>query len=81
MLVDNAEPPGKDRDNIRLEYGGLVQDFRVVALGDFGTLFYALGRTAKGEVTPFYLDGAGTRCPACHVGPHRAGCGLHRPLR
>lgn len=35
---------GKARDNIRLEYGGLVQGFNLIVLGEFGTSFYGLGR-------------------------------------
>lgn len=45
-LVDNW---GKDRPNIRLEYGGLLNDFRVVALGDFGTRVLGVGQK-RGEV-------------------------------
>ena len=53
VMLDNAEPPSKNRDNIRLEYGGLIQGFRLVAMGDFATFFYGIGRTMQG-VTPFY---------------------------
>jgi hypothetical protein len=45
-LTDNW---GKDRPNIRLEWGGLLNDFRVVALGDFGTRVNAVGQK-RGEV-------------------------------
>ena len=45
-LVDNW---GKDRPNIRLEYGGLLTDFRVIALGDFGTQVLGIGQK-RGEV-------------------------------
>lgn len=62
VLLDNAEPPSKNRDNIRLEYGGLVQGFRLVAMGDFATFFYAIGRTMK-EVTPFYSSAAAPGVP------------------
>jgi hypothetical protein len=44
-LVDNW---GKDRPNIRLEYGALLADFRVVALGDFGTRVLGVGQK-RGE--------------------------------
>jgi hypothetical protein len=40
-VVDNW---GKDRPNIRLQYGGLLNDFRIVALGDFGTRILAVGQ-------------------------------------
>lgn len=40
-VVDN---PGKDRDNIRVEYGGLAQSFRVIPFGDFATRVHGIGR-------------------------------------
>jgi hypothetical protein len=38
------DAPGKDRPNLRMEYGGLVQGFRVVPFGDFATRLNAIGR-------------------------------------
>jgi hypothetical protein len=54
-LIDNW---GKDRPNIRLEYGGLLNDFRVVALGDFGTRVLAVGQK-RGEATVYRKQGTG----------------------
>lgn len=39
-----VDAPGKDKRNIRMEYGGLVQGFRVVPFGDFATRLNAIGR-------------------------------------
>ena len=36
--------PGRDRPNIRMEYGGLVQGFRVIPFGEFGTRLNAIGK-------------------------------------
>lgn len=44
-LSDNV---GQTRDNLRFEYGGLVQNFRVVMFGDFGTMAAGIGRTKEG---------------------------------
>ena len=52
-LVDNW---GKDRKNIRLEYGGLLNDFQVIALGDFGTQVLAIGQK-RGEVKVYRASG------------------------
>jgi hypothetical protein len=54
-LVDNW---GKDRPNIRLEYGGLLNDFRVVALGDFGTRVLGVGQK-RGESKVYRAKGTG----------------------
>ena len=40
--------PGRDRDNLRMEYGGLVQAMRVLPFGDFGTRVFAIGRPVEG---------------------------------
>ena len=40
--------PGVVRDNLRMEYGGLVQGFRTVAFGAWGTAVNASGRTVQG---------------------------------
>ena len=45
--------PGVDRNNIRLEYGGLVQGFQVIPFGQWGTKVHGIGRTAEGA-RPFY---------------------------
>lgn len=49
-LADNT---GKDRENIRLEYGGLLNGFRLVAFGDFGTIAHGIGRI-KDQLKPYY---------------------------
>jgi hypothetical protein len=54
-LVDNW---GRDRKNIRLEYGGLITDFRVVALGDFATRVMGVGQK-RGEVKVYRATGTG----------------------
>lgn len=53
VLRDNW---GLDRPNIRLEYGSLINDFRVVALGDFGTRVLGIG-SKRGEVRVFRATG------------------------
>jgi len=40
--------PGLDRDNLRMEYGGLVQGFRTVPFSGWGTAVNAVGRTTLG---------------------------------
>jgi hypothetical protein len=54
-LVDDW---GKDRPNIELEWGGLLNDFRVVALGDFATRVLAVGQK-RGEVKVYRAVGTG----------------------
>jgi hypothetical protein len=45
--------PGQTRDNLRLEYGGLIQGFQVIPFGQWGTKVHGIGRTSEG-VKPFY---------------------------
>jgi hypothetical protein len=52
-LVDSW---GHDRLNIALEYGSLLNDFRVVALGDFATRVLAVGQK-RGEVQVYRAVG------------------------
>jgi hypothetical protein len=40
--------PGLNRDNLRMEYGGLVQGFRTIPFGNWGTAVAATGRTMLG---------------------------------
>lgn len=54
-LTDNW---GHDRPNIELEYGGLLNDFRIVALGDFGTRVLGIGQK-RGEVKVYRATGTG----------------------
>ena len=42
-----------DRDNLRLEYGSLVQGFHVIPFGQWATKVHGIGRTTDG-VKPFY---------------------------
>lgn len=58
-LDDN---PGVDRDNIRFEYGGLVQGFRVIPFGDYGTRVNAIGRGLNTVKVEYYI--ASTPAPA-----------------
>jgi hypothetical protein len=41
---DALDDVGRDKDDIRLEYGGLIQGYQVVALDDFATRVYAIGK-------------------------------------
>lgn len=41
VVKDDA---GRDRPNMRMEYGGLVQGFRVIPFGNFTTRLHAIGR-------------------------------------
>jgi hypothetical protein len=43
---------GRDRENIQLEYGGLLNDFRVVGFGDFGTRVLGVGQK-RGETAVY----------------------------
>lgn len=45
LLKDN---PGVERPNIRLEYGGLVQGFRLTAFGEFATFAHGIGKARDG---------------------------------
>lgn len=59
-LLKNA---GVNRPQLRMEYGGLVQGFRVVAMGDFAVKGYGIGRQVN-ELKPFYeqnVPGTGSR--------------------
>jgi hypothetical protein len=47
---------GRDRENIQLEYGGLLNDFRVVGFGDFGTRVLGVGQK-RGEVKVYRKTG------------------------
>lgn len=44
-LYDNY---GKDRPDIRLEYGGLLNGYRIIGFGDFGTVVLGLGKQREG---------------------------------
>jgi hypothetical protein len=51
---DLRNTTGKDRDNLRLEYGSLLQNFRIIALGpDFSTKVHAVGTTPS-HIKPHY---------------------------
>jgi hypothetical protein len=41
---DALDNVGSDRDNIRLEYGSLIQGYQVIALGDYANLIYSIGK-------------------------------------
>ena len=45
---------GKDRDNLRLEYGSLIQGYRVIALDDFADRIYAIGKAPNHTIPYFY---------------------------
>ncbi len=40
--------PGEDRPDLSLEYGGLIQGYRVIPFGDFGTRALGIGKTITG---------------------------------
>jgi hypothetical protein len=42
------DDPGVERDNLRMEYGGLVQGFRLIGFGDFATVQHGVGRVRNG---------------------------------
>lgn len=46
--------PGKDRDNLGIQYGRLVQGFRVIGFGQFSTRTLAIGFPVEGS-EPIYL--------------------------
>lgn len=46
--------PGKDRDNLGIQYGRLVQGFRVIGFGNFKTRTLAIGFPVEGS-EPIYL--------------------------
>lgn len=52
---DVQSSPGTNRDNLRMEYGGLVQAFEVVPFEDFGTKVMGVGRTVTGTM-PMYAE-------------------------
>jgi hypothetical protein len=54
---DVLDNPGLDRANLVFQYGGLVQGFRVVPFGNFGTTVYAIGRVLN-ETLPHYIKQA-----------------------
>jgi hypothetical protein len=49
---------GQDRDNIRLEYGGLIQGYRVIALDDFATKIYGIGKVPNHTLPNFSMVNA-----------------------
>jgi hypothetical protein len=51
---------GRDRPNIRMEYGGLVQGFRVVPFGQFSTRLNAIGRIYNQSKMEYYVAHAPT---------------------
>ena len=40
--------PGQTRDNLRMEYGGLVQGFRLIAFGDWSDIMHGIGTPRDG---------------------------------
>jgi hypothetical protein len=51
FVVD--ENPGKVRPALRMEYGGLVQDFRILAFGSWGTAVHGVGMPLEGTETTY----------------------------
>lgn len=51
-IIDN---PGYDRDNLRFEYGGLVQGFRVIPFGNWGTKLYGIAGRLTMAAKPAYI--------------------------
>lgn len=52
LLLDS----GTSRPALRMEYGGLIQGFRIQAMGDFAVSVLGIGRET-GELKPFYKTG------------------------
>ena len=48
--LDNV---GTDRDNLRLEYGSLIQGYQVIALDDFATRIYGTGKVPNHTLPHF----------------------------
>lgn len=44
---------GSDRDNLKLEYGSLIQGYRVIALDDFATQIYGIGKVPNATLPYF----------------------------
>ena len=42
------DDPGVVRDNLRLEYGGIVQSFRLTAFGEFASFAHGIGKARDG---------------------------------
>lgn len=54
-----TENPGTDRDNIKFEYGGLVQGFRAIPFAnEFGTRVHAIGRSVNGTQVDYHVEQA-----------------------
>ena len=49
-VLDNV---GSDRDNIRLEYGSVLQNYQVKAIGDYANLIYGTGKEPN-KLKPHY---------------------------
>jgi hypothetical protein len=63
VVEDN---PGKDRSNLALEYGKLVEGFRVVPFGDWGSRVYAIGRALNGIRVEYLPDVLGVASEATY---------------
>jgi len=57
------DAPGGDRDNIRAEYGGLVQGFRIIPFGQWGTKVHGIGRAVDGTKPYYYRATAPGKFP------------------
>lgn len=57
VVEDN---PGKDRDNIRLSYGELINGFRVVPFGEWASRVHAIGRAVQGSKVEYIANVLGT---------------------
>jgi hypothetical protein len=56
-VFDALDAVGSDRDNIRLEYGSLLQGYNVVAMGDYANLIYAAGHEPN-KLKPHFAKAA-----------------------
>lgn len=64
---DVQDSPGRDRENIVLEYGGIVQGFQVIPFEGFSTKVLGVGRKIDGSLPIFSIghppDNSGTGKP------------------
>ena len=70
--------PGIDRNNLRFEYGGLVQGFQVIPFGQWGTKVHGIGRTTEGA-KPFYAKENAPGISEAYLGQLPEGSGVGRP--
>lgn len=63
LLADS----GTNRKALRLEWGGLIQGFRILGFGDFAVKVYGIGREVN-ELKPHYKSGSAPNMPTATWG-------------